>query len=376
MANTKKKGGSPQTELKLVNSEHEPEMPESELVDCAETLDTSAKSEPEFDSELLEHEQPDSEQLDSDPLEGDFLESDLEGESSETDFNFELAGRPPMTPGQRHAEPSLQAYLQNIGKTDLIKANEEIELGRAIHAGSDEALSKLVVSNLRLVVSIAKRFRNQGLDMEDMIQEGNLGLIHAAKKFDPTMGNRFSTYATWWIRQAVMRGIANKGRSIRIPVHIRAQLGRIRKYAKEFRQDSGRFPTEAELGAALELSAEEVTRLVSSAGSIASLDEVIPGSEKDTLGSFIEDHCSPRPERGAEQAMLRRGIDRLTQYLSPLEKEAISYLYGLEGDGVYDSKMVAAKLKIDVPELRRIQKRSLKKLRRHLFNKSIDDFIS
>ena len=273
-------------------------------------------------------------------------------------------------------EPALYAYLQNIGKTGLIKANEEIELGRAIASGDDAALSKLVVSNLRLVVSIAKRFRNQGLDMEDMIQEGNLGLIHAAKKFDPSMGNRFSTYATWWIRQSVMRAIANKGRTIRIPVHVRAQMSRIKRYAKEFRQNHGRFPTVAELSSALELATEEISRLVTSSSSIVSLDETMPGSDKDTIGSFIEDQFSALPERIAEQTMLRRGIDRLTKHLSPLEKTAISYLYGLEGDGMYDSKMVAAKLQIDVEELRRIQKRSLKKLRRHLHNKSLSDFIS
>lgn len=298
------------------------------------------------------------------PLDEDEVEDEKESKQAEKDAQ--------ATSG----EPALYAYLHNIGKTSLIKANEEIELGRAIASGDDAALSKLVVSNLRLVVSIAKRFRNQGLDMEDMIQEGNLGLIHAARKFDPSMGNRFSTYATWWIRQAVMRAIANKGRSIRIPVHVRSQISRIKRYAKEFRQSHGRFPTEAELSVALELPPEEITRLVTSSSSIASLDETMPGSDKDTIGSFIEDQFSALPERMAEQTMLRRGIDRLTRYLSPLEKTAISYLYGLEGDGLYDSKMVAAKLNIDVAELRRIQKRSLKKLRRHLHNKSLSDFIS
>ncbi len=298
------------------------------------------------------------------PLDEDEVEEEKESKQAEKDAQA------------ASGEPALYAYLHNIGKTSLIKANEEIELGRAIASGDDAALSKLVVSNLRLVVSIAKRFRNQGLDMEDMIQEGNLGLIHAARKFDPSMGNRFSTYATWWIRQAVMRAIANKGRSIRIPVHVRSQISRIKRYAKEFRQSHGRFPTEAELSVALELPPEEITRLVTSSSSIASLDETMPGSDKDTIGSFIEDQFSALPERMAEQTMLRRGIDRLTRYLSPLEKTAISYLYGLEGDGLYDSKMVAAKLNIDVAELRRIQKRSLKKLRRHLHNKSLSDFIS
>jgi len=307
----------------------------------------------------------------------DFYRNEAPAADQDNDDGEEIAVRKSAADNKAiSSEPALYVYLQNIGKTSLIQANEEIELGRAIRSGDHEALSKLVVSNLRLVVSIAKRFRNQGLDMEDMIQEGNLGLIHAAKKFDPSMGNRFSTYATWWIRESVNRAIANKGRTIRIPVHIRTQIGRIKRYAKEFRQANGRLPTEAELALAMECAPEEITRLVSSSGSIASLDEPVHGTEKDTLGSFIEDQFSALPERMAEQAMLRRGIDRLTAFLSPLEKTAISYLYGLEGDGLYDAKMVAAKLNIDVPELRKIQKRSLKKLRRHLYNKSLSDFIS
>lgn len=273
-------------------------------------------------------------------------------------------------------EPALYSYLQNIGKTSLIKANDEIELGRAIACGDNGALSKLVVSNLRLVVSIAKRFRNQGMDLEDMIQEGNLGLIHAARKFDPSMGNRFSTYATWWIRQAIMRAIANKGRSIRIPVHVRSQISKLKRFAKSYHQNYGRFPNELEIAQELQISADEVNRLVSNSGQVISLDEQLPGNDKETVGSFVEDHYAALPESEAEQAMLRRCIDKLTRYLSPLEKTAISYLYGLEGDGTYDSKMVAAKLQIDIPELRRIQKRSLKKMRRHLYNKTIDDFIS
>lgn len=281
-------------------------------------------------------------------------------------------------PNSTKHEPSgeaLYCYLQDISKTPLIKANDEIELGRAIAGGDREALSRLVVSNLRLVVSIAKRFRNQGMDMEDMIQEGNLGLIHAARKFDPSMGNRFSTYATWWIRQAIMRAIANKSRTIRIPVHVRAQMSKLKRFAKSYHQSHGRFPSEIEIASELELSAQEVNRLLSNSGQLLSLDEQLQ-SGSETIGSFVEDQFTSPPELEAEQAMLRRSIDKLTKYLSPLEKSAISYLYGLEGDCAYDTKMTAAKLNVDVLELRRIQKRSLKKMRRHLYNKSIDDFIS
>ena len=273
------------------------------------------------------------------------------------------------------SEPALYSYLKRIGKNSLIKAEEEIALGRQIQGGDKVALSKLITSNLRLVVSIAKRYRNQGLDMEDLVQEGNVGLIHAARKFNPTMGTRFSTYATWWIRQAVMRAIANKARTIRLPVHVRTQISKIRSCARDFRARLGRFPTLEEIARVTGFDIEEVKRLTTSDNAVYSLDEVMPGTEKEPLANFIEDD-SPLPERQAEQALLRRCIDKLTGVLTAQEREAIEYLYGLEGDGQYDSKTLAAKMNIDVLELRRIQKRSLKKMRRHLYNRRIEDFVS
>jgi len=273
-------------------------------------------------------------------------------------------------------EPSLYRYLQNISKNRLIKATEEIELGRKIHLGDSGALSKLVVSNLRLVVSIAKRFSNQGLDLEDLIQEGNLGLIHAAKKYDPSMGNRFSTYATWWIRQAVIRAIANKGRTIRIPVHVRGQLTKLKRAVREFNLQNDRLPNTEELMVLTGFSEEEVNKLMTCTGMILSLDDPLPGKDKETLGAFVEDTLSRLPEQEAEQAILRKCIDKLTRNLTSQEKQAVELLYGLEGDGLYDPQMVADKLQVDMLELRRIQKRSLKKLRRQLHHKSISDFIS
>jgi len=287
----------------------------------------------------------------------EYVENDLPGES--------VAG-----------EPSLTLYLQNVRKSRLIKASEEIELGRKIHLGDNSALSKLVVSNLRLVVSIAKRFNNQGLDLEDLIQEGNLGLIHAAKKYDPSMGNRFSTYATWWIRQSVMRAIANKGRTIRIPVHVRGQLAKLKRAAREFNQQNDRLPNAEELVLLTGFSEEEVAKLMVCSGMILSLDDPKPGYENETWGTSVEDTLSRLPEQEAEQAMLRRCIEKLTRNLTAQEKQAIEFLYGLEGDGLYDPQMVADKLQVDMLELRRIQKRSLKKMRRQLHQKTINDFIS
>lgn len=273
------------------------------------------------------------------------------------------------------SEPAFFSYLQNISKNSLLRADEEIELGRRIATGDKDALSKLVIGNLRLVVSIAKRFRNQGLDMEDLVQEGNIGLIHAARKFDPSMGNRFSTYATWWIRQAIMRAIANKGRTIRIPVHVRGQVLKLRNCAREYHQKLGRFPTTSEMSAETGLSKEEVSRLLSGVSGILSLDESLPGEDRENLGSVIEDDLTPKPESQAEAVILRRAIDKLTKHLTPLENKTVRYLYGLEDGVPCDTREVAAILKLDVQEVRRIQKRSLKRLKRHLYNRTIDDYV-
>ena len=276
---------------------------------------------------------------------------------------------------QTAGDPALYLYLQNIGKTPLIKGADEIALGRAIHQGSETALTKLVISNLRLVVSIAKRYRNQGLDLEDLIQEGNLGLIHAARKYDPEMGNRFSTYATWWIRQAIMRAIANKSRTVRLPVHVRNQANQIKKYSHDYYVQHDKYPSPIEIAKALEMTVEHVETLLGTMSGIASLDEPIGNTDNDTLGTFIEDRFGQQPEHLAEQTILRRFIDKLTSRLTDLERDAVSYLYGLQGDGMYDVKLTAAKLEIDVAELRRVQKRALKKLRRQLYDRTISDFI-
>lgn len=273
------------------------------------------------------------------------------------------------------SEPAFYAYLQSITRTTLLKADEEKVLGRSIKEGDEEALRKLVTANLRLVVSIAKRYRNQGMDMEDLVQEGNIGLMHAARKFDPTMGTRFSTYATWWIRQSVMRAIANKARTIRLPVHVRSQVSKLKGIARNYQLKYGRQPNEFELAKESSMEVEEVRRILSGISQTLSLDDPIPGKEKETLSSLIEDSSSRRPESEAEMTILRRTINRLVKQLSPLETQTVAHLYGLNNGVPKDTKMVADILDLDIVEVRRIQKRCLKRMRRHLFAGSVEELL-
>lgn len=280
-----------------------------------------------------------------------------------------------MDQESRASEPAFYAYLQSIARTTLLKADEEKTLGAAIKEGNAEAMRKLVTANLRLVVSIAKRYRNQGLDMEDLVQEGNIGLMHAARKFDPTMGTRFSTYATWWIRQAIMRAIANKARTIRLPVHVRSQVSKLKAIARDYQIKLGRQPNEYELAQESQMDVEEVRRILTGISQTLSLDDPIPGKDKETISTLIEDATSRKPETEAEMTILRKTINRLVRQLSPLETETVTHLYGLHNGVPKDTKMVADLLDLDIIEVRRIQKRCLKRMRRHLYAGSVDEFL-
>ncbi len=267
-------------------------------------------------------------------------------------------------------------YLQELSKHKLLSSQEEIELGRRIQAGSEKALLELVAGNLRLVVSIAKRYMRQGMDFEDVIQEGNMGLMLAARKFDPSMGYKFSTYATWWIRQAITRALSNKSRTIRLPVHVNEMLFKLRRAAKPFYQKMGRPPTVAELCQATGYSESDVEHVLKSSMSTLSMDEYIAAGEDDTLEKFIEDKFRPKPEDHAESELLTRKVRGLMTNLASDERSVLIPLYGLDGKCRRSAKEVAALLNIEVRDVRRIEIRGLRRLRRATHNRKLNDYLA
>ena len=257
-------------------------------------------------------------------------------------------------------------YQDEISRTPLLNAVQEKELGLAIRKGDQRALQRLVESNLRLVISIAKHYRNQGMELEDLIQEGTVGLVQAARKFDPDLGYRFSTYATWWIRQAVARAVANKGRAIRLPVHLRSNLQKIKKVSKYYHQHLGRYPTLPELKASTGIPSAEIARLLESNLTLLSLDEFASGQSDDRkkVEDYIESN-QPSPEYLAEQTLLKAAVKRVSRLLTSREWQAVSYFYGLAGVEMNTGE-IALRMNLPVEEVRRMIRRSLKRLKRHL----------
>src|SRR5690242_9580243 len=202
----------------------------------------------------------------------------------------------------------LQLFLKDIGKVELLTAAEEVELAKRIERGEHRAKQEMVEANLRLVVSIAKRYRNQGLPFLDLIQEGTIGLVRAAEKFDYRKGFKFSTYATWWIRQAVARALADKARTIRMPVHVVEKLNKIVRTERKLRAERGREPTSAEIGRELDLSVDEVEQIRRSAQTPVSLEKPVGDEEESEFGHFLTDESLPLPEEAAEVTLRKETL--------------------------------------------------------------------
>ena len=257
----------------------------------------------------------------------------------------------------------VRMYLKEIGKVPLLTPERERELASRMAEGDEDAKTELVEANLRLVVSIAKRYVGKGMFFLDLIQEGNLGLMKAVDKFDFTKGFKFSTYATWWIRQAITRAIADQARTIRIPVHMVETIHKVSRYQRQMLQELGREPTPAEIGEKMGMTAERVREIMKVALDPVSLETPIGEEEDSHLGDFIPDVDTPAPEEAAAATMLREVIERELGTLTPREAHVIRLRYGLHDGRSHTLEEVGKEFNITRERIRQIESKALRKLR-------------
>jgi RNA polymerase primary sigma factor len=258
---------------------------------------------------------------------------------------------------------SLQLFLKDVGKVDLLTAAQEVELAKRIERGDHRAKQEMVEANLRLVVSIAKRYRNQGLPFLDLIQEGTIGLVRAAEKFDYRKGFKFSTYATWWIRQAVARALADKARTIRMPVHVVEKLNKIMRTERKIRAERGREPSSEEIALELDLSIEEVEQIRRTSQAPVSLEKPVGDEEESEFGHFIEDENVPLPDEAADTTLRNEALTRALRMLGERERRVLEMRYGLNGEQPRTLDEVGRTFNVTRERIRQIENQSLKKLR-------------
>lgn len=269
----------------------------------------------------------------------------------------------------------VRMYLREIGRIPLLVAKEEVELAQRIEKGSKAAKKKLIESNLRLVVSIAKKYVGRGLSLLDLIQEGNQGLIRAVEKYDWRRGYKFSTYATWWIRQAITRAIADQARTIRIPVHMIETINKLIRTSRRLMQDLGREPTPEEIAQEMDLPAGRVREILKIAQDTTSLATPIGDEEDSFLGDFIEDTSQPQPYDQASKQLLKENIEEVLGTLSDREARVLKMRFGLEGSRPMTLEEVGKEFGVTRERIRQIEAKALRKLKHPSRRKKLQDYL-
>ncbi|HEY5442547.1 MAG TPA: RNA polymerase sigma factor RpoD [Candidatus Saccharimonadales bacterium] len=274
------------------------------------------------------------------------------------------------------ADDSVRLYLREIGKIPLLNAEEELALAQRVVSGDKKAKDEMAEANMRLVVSIAKRYVGRGLDLLDLIQEGNTGLLRAVEKFDPDKGFKFSTYATWWIRQAITRAIADQARTIRIPVHMVETINKLLRTQRRLTQELNREPSNEEIAKEMEIDVDKVEHIMKIKQDISSLDASIRDDEEDSvLADFIEDEDTVSPEESATGQLLKEQVKDMLSALTEREQKILKLRFGLEDGKSHTLEEVGQEFSVTRERIRQIEAKALAKLRKHRDAKKLHDYI-
>ena len=336
-------------------------------------------------NEALEGSDFDVEQVDSlyamlDEYNVDIIEDfnpneEFDLESPITDTDIDENSEDIYSPDGISVDDPVKVYLKEIGRVPLLSPDEELELAEKMATGDMEAQKRLSEANLRLVVSIAKRYVGRGMQFLDLIQEGNLGLIKAVGKFDHTKGFKFSTYATWWIRQAITRAIADQARTIRIPVHMVETINKVKKTTSQLLHQNGREPTAEEIAQELNMPIDKVREVMRVAQEPVSLETPIGEEEDSHLGDFIPDDDAPAPADAASNTLLREQISEVLQTLTPREEKVLRLRFGLDDRRQHTLEEVGKEFNVTRERIRQIEAKALRKLRHPSRSKKLKDFL-
>ena len=310
----------------------------------------------------------DSGSLDDDDFEP--TEDDFKSVEEEEEIELDLS-----IPDDVGIDDPVRMYLKEIGRVPLLKADEEVELAKRMQEGDEEAKNQLAEANLRLVVSIAKRYVGRGMLFLDLIQEGNLGLLKAVEKFDYKKGFKFSTYATWWIRQAITRAIADQARTIRIPVHMVETINKLVRVSRQLLQELGTDPTPEQIGAVMDLAPDRVREIQKVALEPVSLETPIGEEEDSHLGDFIEDEDVPAPDEAASYILLKEQLEEVLETLTPREAKVLRLRFGLDDGRSRTLEEVGQEFGVTRERIRQIEAKALRKLRHPSRSRKLKDYL-
>ena len=357
------------------------ELDEEKDLNEKEKVEIEEIEEKELDDEYVEEETDDSlddEEKDDDDVDTDTFigfEDEFNPDYIEDISEEELSNEKLLNLGNSaKVDEPIKMYLREIGQVPLLTHDEEIEYAKRAYEGDEEASQKLIESNLRLVVSIAKKHTNRGLKLLDLIQEGNIGLMKAVEKFEYTKGYKFSTYATWWIRQAITRAIADQGRTIRIPVHMIETINKIKKESRIYLQETGKDASPEILAERLGMEVEKIKAIQEMNQEPISLETPVGSEEDSELGDFVEDQKTTSPYEATNRAILREELDGVLKTLSPREEKVLRYRYGLDDSSPKTLEEVGKIFNVTRERIRQIEVKALRKLRHPSRKKKLEDF--